>query len=109
MDLPGRLRQPTQQHSSSVAREGWSAALDTEIMFWDEWFRTKGWQWPEGYQVRVDPRLPMDESVRRFVDWLPQKEIRILDVGAGPFTVIGRVHPSKKLTIVAVDALAKAL
>jgi len=37
---------------------------------------------------------------------MPQDEIRILDVGAGPITLLGRTHPTKRIEIVATDALA---
>ena len=41
------------------------------------------------------------------IDRLPQAKVEILDVGAGPVTVIGKIHPSKRLAITATDVLAR--
>lgn len=82
------------------------AALRTELDFWDRWFRTRGLDWPEDYRRRLDPRSPLVAHLRPFVDPLPARSIAILDVGAGPLTMIGMTHPSKTLHIVATDLLA---
>jgi SAM-dependent methyltransferase len=82
------------------------AGLEHELGFWDEWFKTKGLSWPEGYQARFDPELELSAYHRSYIDQLPQQEIHILDVGAGPLTILGRKHPNKRLTIVATDVLA---
>lgn len=84
----------------------WSAAVADELAFWDHWFAHRGAEWPEDYRVRLDANEPLSAYHRTFVDALPHTEIRILDVGAGPLTLLGKTHPFKSLQIVAVDALA---
>ncbi len=81
--------------------------LEDELRFWDKWFKKKGLAWPDDYRHRLDPDAPLAEDYREFIDHIPQDEIRILDVGAGPLTVLGKKHPSKRLMIIAVDALAE--
>lgn len=88
-------------------RKGRADQLQDELHFWDKWFKRHGLQWPQDYRNRLDPDCPLAEEYREFIEHLPQDEIRILDVGAGPLTVLGKKHPSKRLAITAVDVLAK--
>jgi SAM-dependent methyltransferase len=81
--------------------------LKDELRFWDRWLKTKGLEWPEQFRERIDPDLPLSPTHRRFIDLLPQEEVQILDVGAGPLTVVGKKHPQKRLTVHAVDVLAE--
>ena len=62
--------------------------------------------WPSDFAERLDPTTQLSEYHRGFVDRLPDHEIRILDVGAGPLTYLGKHLPGRTLTIVAADALA---
>lgn len=84
----------------------WKANLDNEQEFWERWFRTQGGEWPEDYRNRLIPDLPLGDYYRRFIEHLPQARVRILDVGAGPLTLLGKTHPTKRLEIVASDVLA---
>jgi hypothetical protein len=77
-------------------RQSRAAQLRDELRFWDRWFRKKGLEWPDDYRTRLNPNAPLAEDYRQLIDHLPQDEIRILDVGAGPLTVIGKRHPSKR-------------
>lgn len=82
----------------------WKFNISSEIRFWDRCIRTNGLIWPEEYKLRFDPILPLQDLV---VKLLPQKrKINILDVGAGPFTYLGKVYDGVDLNIVAVDPLA---
>jgi SAM-dependent methyltransferase len=87
--------------------KAWSAGLKEELDFWDEWFRTRGSLWPQEYKRRLDPLEPLSSYHCGFINHLPQDKVRVLDVGAGPLTVLGKVHPSKELLIIATDALAR--
>lgn len=83
----------------------WEAGIQSELDFWDAWFRTRGLRWPDAYKARLDPNLHLQPRV---ADLLPkQNEIHILDVGAGPLTVLGKKSQGKNITITAVDPLAK--
>ena len=83
-----------------------SAGLKAEVKFWDKWLKTKGLHWPDDFKNRLDPNLCLSDYHRRLIDHIPFPEVRILDVGAGPLTALGKKHPTKKVTIVATDVLA---
>ncbi|HSI64626.1 MAG TPA: methyltransferase domain-containing protein [Candidatus Saccharimonadia bacterium] len=55
---------------------------------------------------RMDPCSPLRDDVAALVDRVPSDAVSLLDVGAGPFTDLGKIHPRKTLTITAVDPLA---
>lgn len=80
--------------------------LRDELRFWNKWLKTKGLEWPDQFSERINPDLPLTAWHRRFIDHLPQQEVRILDVGAGPLTTLGKKHPEKRLEIHPVDVLA---
>jgi SAM-dependent methyltransferase len=84
-------------------REG---GLQFETDFWDDYFRTRGGRWPEDYVRRLDPAAPLEAMHRPFIERLAGPRIRILDVGAGPLTILGKTLPGKALEITAVDPLA---
>jgi SAM-dependent methyltransferase len=85
-------------------KENWSKELDHETEFWNEWFKTEGLTWGEDYHFRIDPDASLQQHLH---DCLPSSErVHILDVGAGPLTVLGKKYPGKKLIISAVDPMA---
>src|SRR4051794_5126905 len=82
----------------------WRRELPTEVEFWREWLRSGGLDWPWSYRERLDPDTPLAEPL--ILDRLSGDAVRILDVGAGPLTSLGRRHPSSSIEVVAVDPLA---
>jgi SAM-dependent methyltransferase len=100
------VRRPMQRLFRRHVPPSRAAGLDEEIDFWRNWFATKGAEWPEDYKTRLDPQSSLEDNIRQFIDPLEADTVRILDVGAGPLTLIGKQHPSKKISIVATDALA---
>lgn len=86
------------------AEERWSAGAGFEAAHWDA-----GWFRDAEERGLLDPRMPMDEPVLiRLVDEVdPAADpVTILDVGAGPLTPVGKVHPRRQVAITACDALA---
>jgi SAM-dependent methyltransferase len=81
--------------------------LRMEVAFWRRWLATEGLNWPEDYAMRFDPDAPVQEHLARVIDRLPGSVVQILDVGAGPVTVLGKTHPTKQLSITATDVLAR--
>jgi SAM-dependent methyltransferase len=100
------IRKVQQAYYDLRADSPWEAGIAHEVQFWDRYFKTKGLDWPKDYQERLNPNSPLSEYHRQFVDQLPTESVQILDVGAGPLTVIGKTHPTKQLNITATDALA---
>jgi len=94
------------QSIRSLASDSRDRHLRTEVAFWRRWLLSEGLSWHDDYVRRFDPRAPIDERLARIIDRLPKPRVEILDVGAGPLTVIGKIHPSKGLSITATDVLA---
>jgi SAM-dependent methyltransferase len=82
-------------------------ALRREVEFWRQWLATRGLEWPEEYVYRFDPNSEVSDPVlRRVLTALPRDEVDILDVGAGPASIVGHRFPPKSIAITAVDPLA---
>lgn len=88
---------------SGVPRLVWQANLDTETAFWDNYLKTRGAEWQEGFQKSLDPSLPLAPHIEEL---LPDGDVSILDVGAGPLTVLGKVSEGRRVKLTAVDPLA---
>jgi hypothetical protein len=57
---------------------------------------------------RLAVDTPLTGRIERLVERVPDAEVSILDVGAGPLTSLGKDHPTKRVSITAVDPLAPA-
>jgi len=99
------LKSKTQPDHNPPAN--WSDGIASELDFWDRWLSTKGLQWPEDYKRRLDPNTPVQPWYEKILDEIPADPVRVLDVGAGPLTILGRIHPRKKVLLEATDALAR--
>jgi hypothetical protein len=71
----------------------------TAARVWDKWLRTRGAgrYRPEEFARLLDPEEPLSGYYRSLIDPLAESKVRILDVGAGPLTMLGKTHPTKKL------------
>ncbi len=76
-----------------------------EYHFWDEWFRTQGLHWPEGYNDRIHQDRVIDSRHEKYIDFVNGDVVKVLDVGSGPITLLSRKHPRKKLLIQCCDPL----
>lgn len=81
----------------------WEEGIGSEIQFWDNYFRYDGLMWPDDYKRRFDPELPLQERPAALISG---DNNRILDVGAGPLTYLGKKLGGKCLDIIAIDPLA---
>jgi len=77
-----------------------------ESIYWRRWIAAAGGRLPQLYREQMDPSTPLSAFHRQFIDRLPLPRVRILDVGAGPMTNLGKTHPEKEIEIVATDLLA---
>lgn len=80
--------------------------LKNELKFWEKWIRTRGWQWPEDFERRLDPHSVVTGYHCQVLERIRADTIHVLDVGAGPLTSIGKLYKNKKLIIQACDPLA---
>ncbi len=92
-----------------AARDTWDAEIASEEKFWSEWFATRGGAYASDYQNRLNPETPLQDRYCELLALRPeQQEFSILDIGAGPLTLVGKKWGDKKLRITATDALADA-
>lgn len=97
---------PTGTGGVPTPTDAWHEGVAAEVAFWDEWFATRGGQWSDDYRNRLDPERPLQPQLRTLVPVPPGGTVRILDVGAGPLTFVGRRWDDRRVEITAVDALA---
>ena len=90
-----------------LSKMTWRDGLSSEIDFWNQYFATKGSQWPQEYLMRLDPHLPLQDYITELIDVPDGKQVNILDVGAGPLTRLGKHWPGRQVNITAVDPLAE--
>jgi SAM-dependent methyltransferase len=89
------------------ANDRWAEGLDEEIKFWFRWLRDRGAPWTDDYIWRTDPDAPLQPRVRAYLpDSPPDAHLRVLDVGSGPLTILGKRWGDRTLDITAVDPLA---
>jgi SAM-dependent methyltransferase len=88
--------------------EQWLSRLDDEIGFWIHYFGTDGAQFSNQDVVRKLSRQRDFAFERLFATRLPGNRLRVLDVGAGPVSVVGTRSSRYAITLVAVDPLAAA-
>lgn len=113
MRLPARLRRNLRAIRRRASSPGaiWERGLSSELGFWEEYFRTEGRQFPDGYRIRRDPDAPIaDPLLLRAIDRSSSDPVRILDVGSGPLTAVGRHdprHSDRRIEIIPTDPLAE--
>lgn len=88
-----------------IDRENWAARTHAEVAFWGEYMRTGGLEWPEDMRERLDPDAPLQEVFRALINVPEEAPVDILDVGAGPFTSVGKRWIGHDVRIVAIDPL----
>ena len=85
----------------------WQGALPAEVQFWEMALRDGGRNWdPEEFRRRMDGTRELQGELKALLDAPPGARVRILDVGAGPLTTLGKRWEGRQLEIVAVDPLA---
>jgi SAM-dependent methyltransferase len=87
----------------------WVRALPEEIAYWRGYIRGRGAEYPDdfAYRLREDTLVQdRDPVLAETLTALGPKDLRLLDVGAGPLTNLGKRLPAKNLTIYPCDPLA---
>jgi SAM-dependent methyltransferase len=93
------------RHRGAYGRPVWDRELPHEADYWREFLATQ----KRDVAWRSNPRsqVPSHSPVSRLLSEMPQEDVAILDVGAGPLTTVGQTYPGKRLHITAVDPLAE--
>jgi SAM-dependent methyltransferase len=83
-------------------KEQWNENLKSEVAFWERWCATKGEKWPDDFQFRINPDNELQEKYKPYIN----QDSKILDVGSGVYTILGRNLDAKPLKIICTDPLA---
>ena len=88
--------------------EKWQEALPEELQFWERALSNPGKNWlASEYQERMDPGLDLQAELKELIDAPVGAVVRILDVGAGPLTRLGKKWDGRTLQLSPVDPLAE--
>jgi SAM-dependent methyltransferase len=93
------------QRRNLTDRERWERALHTELGFWDRVLGDRA-AVERRDSLRPDHAWSEDPLYARIAELLPEGNVRVLDVGAGPATVVPKLHPGRTFHITALDPLA---
>jgi SAM-dependent methyltransferase len=87
-----------------AGEELWRRRLPAELAYWRDWMAAPH----AAADRRLDPTAEVwDQLLRRCLALAADGPVEILDVGAGPFTVVGFRYPGKELAVTAVDPLGR--
>jgi SAM-dependent methyltransferase len=79
--------------------------LWSEVFFWRLWARSSDTQ--EQRNALMDEGLRFPVQLDPVVERIEGDTVRVLDVGAGPISSIGRRHPTKAIHLTPTDVLAE--
>jgi SAM-dependent methyltransferase len=79
----------------------WQRGIGPELAFWERWFATRGSDWPEEFKRRLRDDTEISGLVAPSHD-----ATRVLEVGSGPLTLLGKNCKGKRVDITATDPLA---
>jgi SAM-dependent methyltransferase len=107
---PLRRRLRAARRRLSSPDQVWERALPSELAFWQSYIENEGREYPDEFRQRLDPDAPItDPILLDAIDLLEGDAVRIIDVGAGPLTSVGRRNPrrpAQRVELTAVDPLA---
>jgi len=93
-------------HRAGLSSVAWRLGLDEERRFWDGYLGTGGLDWPEEYVRRTDPATELEPHLEARLAAVTGRVPRVLDVGSGPLTALGRRPGGAPMDLAAVDPLA---
>ena len=114
--MASRIRSHVKETSAGVRRKlglkkdvEWASELiKDELSFWEKALADGGRDWnPDEFRLRTDFDLPLQDELRDLISAAPGTTVRILDVGSGPLTRVGRRWPGRDVRITAADPLAE--
>ena len=89
-------------------RTTWKSNLGEEVQFWRSLFDRScpNAAFVNVFHDRVANDRPFPPHLERLVRHVESDVVRVLDVGAGPLTQVGAIHPKLRVEITAIDPLA---
>ncbi|WP_276353611.1 methyltransferase domain-containing protein [Cohnella caldifontis] len=83
----------------------WITSIEHELVHWACSLAAKGGEYQDDYNSRLQPDRLLQEELTKYINVEPGVQVEILDVGAGPLTILGKKHHQYELVINAVDPL----
>jgi SAM-dependent methyltransferase len=78
-----------------------------ELQFWDWALKNNGQNWDQEEWSRcIDPNLELQDELKALIPAAPGTTVRILDVGCGPLTKVGKRWAGRTIEIFPTDPLA---
>ncbi len=105
----GSIGHRVMRRTIPVARKRkWQAAIHEEVAFWNEYISTRGnGRWEKELEFRLRPDTDLQAYVTMDLDIPPGGTLRLLDVGAGPISFLGKRWTDRTVLLTAVDPLAE--
>lgn len=92
-----------------ILGQEWDKGLAEELQAWEFMLKDNGRNWVVSeYHRRLDPESELQDEYKRLIDARPGcPPLRLLDVGAGPLTSMGKKWEGRTLQFFPVDPLAQ--
>ena len=88
-------------------KRDWDDSLPEELQFWDWALKDGGRNWDQGeWRNCTNPDLELQEDLKPLIPSPAGATVRILDVGSGPLTRVGKRWAGRTIEIVPADPLA---
>ncbi|GEM_PF-727315 len=86
----------------------WQSAIPDEVAFWNQYISTRGGgRWEKELEFRLRPDTDLQSYVTQGVEIPSGGTLRLLDVGAGPISFLGKRWAGRTVELTAVDPLAE--
>ena len=86
----------------------WNSGLPEELRFWEEALRDPEHHWLcAEYEERMNPDLELQDCLKALIEAPPGATVRLLDVGSGPLTRLGKKWEGRQVELYPVDPLAE--
>ena len=86
--------------------ESWKVATADELDFWRAVILDPDHPYASDIPWRLSPHSPLQEYLKDLVPIAEGERVAILDVGAGPVSMVGKSWPGRSVHLVAIDPLA---
>jgi len=84
----------------------WKSGLPIEMTFWEWALKDNGKNWDQGeWRNCTNPDLELQQELKDLIPAPPGAIVRILDVGSGPLTRVGKKWSGREVQISPVDPL----
>jgi SAM-dependent methyltransferase len=104
--LPNEEKRLIEEIKTLGPEKRWPSITKQEIIFWQGVLDANNHDpnlWPETRSIRTDPEMPLQGYLAILIDTPPQERVKILDVGAGPLTSLGKKLPGCIVEITPID------